>query len=149
MLMNKKAQFHAVREIFQFGLGVILLSSIMYMFYNSLIPSVADYSMELEADNINSHVNYLLSNLLGLVDEGLISGSITLEYSMPASLGDYDYTTYFSTNNICTFINSISLVKCLEIDLNDVSAEGAYLSGGELKLKVTKTASATSVVMTN
>jgi hypothetical protein len=149
MIMGRKGQIHAIREIFQFGLGIVLLSSIMYMFYNSLIPTVADYALALEADNINSHINYLLMNLIGLVNEGVISGSISLEYAMPSSIGDYEYTSYFSSNNVCTLVNELTLVQCLEISTEEVSTEGVYLSGGELKVTITKTPVSMSILMTN
>lgn len=147
--MNRTGQFYAVREIFQFGLGIVLLTSLIYMFYNSLIPSVADYAMELEAGNVNSHVRYLFANLVELVNEGVINGVITLEYAMPSKIADYEYTTYFSGDNLCTFINALTLVKCVDLNSEGINLEGAYLSGGDLKLKVTKTESETSVLMSN
>jgi hypothetical protein len=147
--MNKKAQLYAIREIFQFGLGILILTSVFYMFYNALIPTVEDYALELEADNINSHVNYLLMQVMNVASDDFIFGNIELEYSMPDSLGDYDYSVYFINNQVCTLINGLSINKCFETNMEEISASGAYFSGGKLKLTLSRTESMTTLVLIN
>ena len=119
------------------------------MFFNLFIPTVEDYALELESDNINSHVNYLIMNLVNIINNGLISGSVELNYDMPSTLGDYYYTVYFSDEELCTIINGLSINKCINIDYEDISYEGVFISGGDLKLTIDKTISGTNLVMSN
>ena len=137
--MNKKGQIHAIREVFQFGLGIVLLISVMYMFYNNFIPTVANYALTLEADNINSHINYLIMELVEVVNNNLITGSIELNYEMPGKIGDYSYNSYFSGGDICTIISGLSINNCLETNLNGINTNGIYLSGGDLNVVINKT----------
>ena len=147
--MNKKSQVQAIREVFQFLIGIVLLISTYYMFYNAIIPTVAEYSLELEVENINSHFNYLLSNLLSIVDSSFVQGIIELDYELPNKIGDYAYTSFFSEDEFCTLINGLTIKKCTEFDLMGVSAEGFYLSSGDLKVIVNKTSTSTSLVISN
>ena len=88
-------------------------------------------------------------NVIGLINEGIINGDIILEYKMPSSISDYEYSTYFSSNNLCTLINELSVVDCMELNTQGIITDGAYLSGGDLKIKVKKTPASTSVLMSN
>ncbi|MBN1924176.1 MAG: hypothetical protein JW791_05485 [Nanoarchaeota archaeon] len=147
--MNKKSQVQAVREIFQFGLGLFMLVTIIYMFYNNFIPTVADYALTIEADNINSHVNYLVTELLEVVNSEITSGSFELTYEMPRTIGEYSYTTFFTATELCTTIDGLRINQCTETSYSNIYTEGVYISGGELKIEVIKTNEATQLYMSN
>jgi len=136
--MNRKAQVEAIREIFQFGLGLALLIGVVYLFYNTLIPTVSDYSLRLEAENINSHINYLIMEMIEVYNQDMINGSVSLTYDLPAGIEDYSYTVFLSEQEICTIINGLDIKDCFTLNTGDISVEGIYLSGGEMNLILEK-----------
>ena len=148
--MNRKGQVFAIREIFQFGLGVVLLTAIIYMFYNQIIPQVATYALELEARNINSHVNYLIMNMVQNFESGVIQGDLTLEFNLPNKFGEYSYTTFFTQNQLCTLVNKLNINLCMDLNLpGSVYAKGVYFSGGELNLILSKNPVNSTLIMSN
>ena len=148
-MMNKKSQIYAVREIFQFGLGIVLLTSVFYIFYNNIIPLVADYALQLEAENINSHINYLASSIINIAGEGMVNSTIVSEYELPYTISDYSYSSYFSGNNLCTIINELGVNQCFEMTNQDINYAGVFFSGGTLTLRLVKDNNQINLIMTN
>lgn len=148
--MNRKSQVYAIREIFQFGLGVLMLTAVIYMFYEQFIPQVAEYSLELEANNINSHINYLTMNALHIINNGLRNGELSADYSLPEKMGDYSYTTFFTGNQLCTLINELDVSQCIELNVADnVVTKGVFFSGGVLTITASSNRTTTTIILGN
>jgi hypothetical protein len=132
--MNKKTQVQAVREVFQFGIGVIFLVSVFYFLYNFLIPGIEDYALSLQLTNIAEHVNYLISKFYTSSTQSLNS-VIESKYLMPEKIGEYSYSIFFLNNKICSSIKDLNIEKCSSL-IVDSTYQGYFYSGGELKINI-------------
>ena len=148
MMMGRKTQLYAIREVFQFAMGIVLLASVVFLFYHRIIPTVREFALTLEANNINSQVAYLLSKSENLLNRSIWEGSINMTYPMPSDLSGNDYSIYFSSGKICTIVHGIAVCKCKDYG-TDASLSGYFNSGGDLKLNLTKSNGLISVVMSN
>lgn len=145
--MNRKSQIFAVREIFQFAIGVVLLISIISLFNTTVTPIVENYALEKEVNNINSHIYYIIQSIIDSGNE-LITGDISTVFEMPNSLGDYAYRVYFNNSKICTLIEDKGITDCFETN-NSVTMTGVFLSGGDLQVDFNKDLSSTTLILSN
>jgi hypothetical protein len=145
--MTRKAQVVAIREIMHFGFGIMLLISVILLF-NNLKPIVENYALQRQVDNINSHVNYLLTPFIRLSSE-LESGFVKGTYPLPNELGDYDYVVFFEDNYLCTKITVSSINSCLTLDNNSAVFSGRYTSGGELNIVLNLTSTDSLISLSN
>ncbi|MFA5303353.1 MAG: hypothetical protein WC393_02345 [Candidatus Nanoarchaeia archaeon] len=145
--MNKKTQVQAIREVFQFGIGVIFLVSIFYFLYNFLIPQIQDYALGLQLKNVAEHANYLISEFYKSSSQSL-SSFAEGKYLMPEKLGDYSYSVFFSGNEICSLIQDLNIERCVFV-LIDSSYQGFFYSGGEMKISINYTESSSSIMIGN
>ncbi len=146
--MGRKSQLYSIREIFQFTFGLLLLSSVVYLFYSIIIPEAREYAFNYEGYNLNSHLNYLISSGLKVLNKTHTSSTI-ITYSMPKEIGGYGYSMYFSNNNICTIFHSSSIVVCSDYGYSDLDLSGYFVSGGELRLNISKDGDSFSILMSN
>jgi len=132
--MNKKTQVQAIREVFQFGIGIVFLVSIFYFMYDYVIPQVETYALTLQITNIAEHVNFLVSELFKSSSQAIFS---TLEntYLMPEKLGEYSYFVFFDNELLCCSIPDLNLEKCAST-MVDSSFQGVFFSGGEIKIRI-------------
>ncbi|MDD4353888.1 MAG: hypothetical protein PHN56_05525 [Candidatus Nanoarchaeia archaeon] len=135
--MNKKTQVDAIREVFQFGIGIIFLIGVFYFLYNTLIPQIETYALNLQLENIAEHVNYIISELYKSSSQSLVS-STENKYLMPENVGDYPYFVYLSDEELCSGIKDLNLEKCTPL-LLDSRYQGIFFSGGEIKIIITYT----------
>ncbi len=146
--MKRKAQLYSIREIFQFTFGLLLLSSVIYLFYSIVLPEARNYAFNYEANNLNSHVNYLISSGMMVLNK-THNSTMVIEYSMPKKIGSYSYSIYFSSGKICTIFHTSSVVVCSDYEYSDSDLSGYFVSGGDLKLNITKVGDSFSVLMSN
>jgi hypothetical protein len=132
--MNKKTQVQAIREVFQFGIGVIFLVSIFYFLYDYLIPEIETYALGLQAENIAEHANYIISKLYESSSQTLTS-TLENKYLMPEKIGEYSYLIFFENNEICCSLKETNIQRCVSIIFNSIE-QGIFFSGGEMKINI-------------
>lgn len=134
--MNKKTQSQSIGEVFRISWGVILLISVIYLFYSVIIPNITEYSLTLGVRNINSNLNLILSKIINLDSYELIEDEIDFSYSFPDNLEGNSYSIYLDNDEICTIINAFSIKECKEIVFphEGISLSGLYLSGGTFNI---------------
>lgn len=145
--MNRKTQVVAIREVLHFGIGLLLLVSVILLF-NNIKPIVEDFSLQRHVENINSHVNYLLTSIIR-AGNSIATGSLSASYSLPDKLGEYDYTVFISGSELCTSIVSRDISDCLVLLDSSPMFDGIYMSGGDLEIKLNKTLTGTSILLSN
>lgn len=145
--MNRKTQVVAIREVLHFGIGLLLLVSVILLF-NNIKPIVEDFALQRHVENINSHVNYLLTSIIQAGDS-IATGSLSATYSLPDKLGDYDYTVYISGSELCTRLVSRDISDCLGLLDSSPDFNGVYMSGGNLEINLNKTLTGTSIILSN
>ena len=145
--MNKKTQVQVIREVFQFGIGVIFLVSIFYFLYDFLIPGVEEYALGLQLTNVVEHANFLISELYKSSSYSL-SSSIENTYLMPETLGDYHYSIYFYNDDLCSIINDLNIEKCTSL-LIDSAYQGFFYSGGDMRININYNESNSNIVLGN
>lgn len=145
--MNKKTQVQVIREVFQFGIGVIFLVSIFYFLYDFLIPGIEEYSLGLQLTNIAEHVNYLISEFYKSSSQSLAS-SIESTYLMPEKLGEYSYSVFFIGSEICSSIKDLNIEKCTSLII-DSKYQGFFYSGGEMKININYNETNSNIIIGN
>lgn len=145
-MMNRKSQAVAVREVFHFMAGVLLLIGVIELF-NVIKPDVENFALAKQAGNVNTQLNYVFSQLLTVSDR-LSEGSVTAFYAMPGQLGDYTYRVYFNATQVCTLVKG-TILDCLYMSINSPTFSGLFSSGGDLKIVMNKTLDGTTVAISN
>ncbi|VVB74149.1 Uncharacterised protein [Candidatus Tiddalikarchaeum anstoanum] len=147
-MTNRKTQIFAVREVLQFAMGVLLLISVIVLF-NSIKPIVENFSLQKQADNVNSHVNYILSSVED-AGELITEGSIESEYDLPEKIGGYEYRIYFNESSVCTLIRGVKDIStCLDYTITQSSVDGFFTSGGKLQILLNKTLDNSAIYLSN
>jgi hypothetical protein len=145
--MNKKTQVQAIREVFQFGIGVLFLAFIFYFLYDVLIPNIESYALDLQLENVAEHANYLISELYKSSSQSLYS-SIENKYLMPDKIGEYSYSIFLDNDEICASINELNIEKCVSLLINSMCS-GIFFSGGEIKISIDSNESASLITIGN
>jgi len=145
--MNIKTQAQILREVFQFGFGIIFLISLFYFTYNYLIPRVEDYSLIYQAKNLAEHANYLISKLYEPTRQAL-NYSVENEYEMPEKIWEYEYLIFMQESEVCCAIVDSKIEECAPL-LVDSNNQGIFFSGGKLRITIIFNQSYSMVTLSN
>lgn len=147
--MNRKTQIFAIREVFQFGIGLIIMLSVAVLFSESIEPQVRVFALNRHIDNINSHVDYLISEMVKHSTDGVLSSSFSTSFDMPDKINDYSYRIYFQEGMICTAYNEVPIRNCMNASFPDIDLSGQFLSGGDLAISSVKDSDSVQVFISN
>ncbi len=145
--MNKKTQIFAIREVFQFGIGLIIMLGVAVLFSQNIEPQIRSYALNKHIENINSHIYYLISEVVEESSDNVLYSNFSALFEMPSDINKYSYRIYFQDNNICTSYTDVPVSDCINTSFNNIDFSGQFLSGGRLRISCFKDSESMSVVL--